>query len=287
MEESPYIVKDTPGKGKGMFATRDIKRGTCIISESPLVYISKTDLVGTLQALNAMSKKNKKYFLALHNSYPELPQDVGVIKTNGLPLGSNSLDGAVYRVISRINHSCAPNVCHSWSSKLKKENIFAIHDIPAGSEILTDYLDRLMTREVRLKTLAAKFRFTCQCKNCVSESSEEFDAAVNRIDECSDLIMSCATFDPRKSIGYVREALGLIDKVGGWGKTTFYYDAYQISARHSNYMLAKEWADLLVESYRIEEGEEGEKYERYLRFSQNPKSHEMAGLGGYVNLTGA
>ncbi|KAF9975669.1 hypothetical protein BGZ65_008152 [Modicella reniformis] len=288
MEESLYIVKDAPGKGRGMFATRDIKRGTCIISESPLVYFYNTGPADTIQAVNDMSKKNKKYFLALRNSHPELPQDIGIIKTNALPLGCESLDCAVFRVISRINHSCALNVKHSWNAKLKKETIFATEDIPAGSEIVTDYLSLLMTREERLKRLAASFGFTCQCKYCASESSEEYDAAVNRIKECSDLIASsCAASNPRRSIGYVREVLGLIDKIDGWGKSTFYHDGFQISAMYSNYTLAKEWADLLLESYRIEEGEVGEKYERYLMYSQNPRSHERAGWGGYIDLTGA
>ncbi|KAF9971884.1 hypothetical protein BGZ65_010145, partial [Modicella reniformis] len=162
-----------------------------------------------------------------------------------------------------------------WNVKLKKETIFATEDIPAGSEIVIDYLCRLMTREERLKTLTEDFRFTCQCKNCTTESSEEYDAAVNRINECSDLIESCATSNPRRSIGYVREALRLIEKTDGRCK------------RYSNYMLAKKWADLLLEEHRRDEGEVNEMYELYLGYSQNPKSYEKAGWDGYVNLTGA
>ncbi|KAK3823218.1 MAG: hypothetical protein J3Q66DRAFT_139557 [Benniella sp.] len=289
MGDSLYIIKDAPGKGRGMFATQDIKRGTCIIAESPLVYISDLNsLAENLAAVEALSKKNKKYFYALRNVHEgiRLPQEFGIIQTNSLPLGSDSPDRAVYRIISRINHSCAPNVTHTWNPKTNKENIYAIKDIPEGSEILTSYLLPFMTRAERQEVLSRSFRFTCQCEVCAVDSSEEYDAAVKRIKLCTDLIVSSASSNPRKSIGYVREALALMDKIDERGKTPYYYDGYQICAQYSDYIEAKKWADLLLESYVMEEGEEGEKYARYLKYSQNPRSHERAGCGGYISFRG-
>jgi len=89
--------------------------------------------------------------------------------------------------------------------------------------------------------------------------------------------MTCASSNPKMSIQFVREVLSLLDKIGGEGKVPFFYDGYQISAMYSDYTLAQEFANLLLESYLMEEGEEGEKYERYLRYSKNPRSHERAG----------
>ncbi|KAK3823217.1 MAG: hypothetical protein J3Q66DRAFT_310048 [Benniella sp.] len=290
MADSSYIVKDTPSKGRGMFATRNIKRGECIIAESPLLYVRhNSSMTGNTAAVEALSKKNKKYFYALHNAFAdELSQDAGIIRTNALPLGPESLDGAVYRVISRINHSCAPNANQNWNARTNKEYIYAIKDIPEDSEILITYTSLMMTRAGRQKDLQEKFRFTCRCEVCDVESSEEYDAAVRRIDKCSDLIQSCMNSrDPRKSIGYVREILALLDKIGGRGKTPYYDEAFQICAQYSNYTQAKEWADLFLESHRMEEGEDDEVYEEYLAYSQNPRSFERAGIAGYVNLDGA
>jgi hypothetical protein len=273
-----------------MFATQDIKRGTCVIAESPLLYAyHNSRMTGNIAAVEALSKKNKKYFYALRNVHEDLglPQEFGIIQTNCLPLGADALDTAVYRIISRINHSCAPNVTHTWNPRTKKEYIYAINDIPEGAEILTSYLLPFMTRAERQERLSRSFRFTCQCEICDVDSSEEYDAAVKRIKLCTDLIVSCASSDPRKSIGYVREALALMDKIGERGKTPYYYDGYQICAQYSDYIEAKKWADLLLESYLMEEGEEGEKYARYLKYSQNPKSHERAGCGGYISFRGA
>ncbi|KAF9361825.1 hypothetical protein BGX34_006872 [Mortierella sp. NVP85] len=289
MADTSYIVKDTPNKGRGMFATRDIKRGECVIAESPLVYVSLNSLAENSAAVEALSKKNKKYFYALHNAFAdELSQDAGIIRTNALPLGPESSDGAVYRVISRINHSCAPNANQKWNDRTNKEYIYAIKDIPEGGEILITYTSPVMTRAHRQKDLQEKFRFTCRCEVCDVESSEEYDAAVRRIDQCSELIQPCISRrDPRKAIGYVREILALLDKIGGWGKIPYYDEAFQICAQYSDYMQAKKWADLMLESYRIEEGEDDEVYEEYLAYSQNPRSFERAGIAGYVNLDGA
>ncbi|KAF9343820.1 hypothetical protein BGX26_005171, partial [Mortierella sp. AD094] len=149
MGDSVYIIKDAPGKGRGMFATQDIKRGTCVISEAPLVFVSPNiPKPKTLMAVDAMSKKNTKYLHALHNifSEEELPKDIGIIRTNALPLGEGAMEGAVYRAISRINHSCAPNVRHTWNLDTQKEYIHAIEDIAAGAEILTCYIDPKKTR---------------------------------------------------------------------------------------------------------------------------------------------
>jgi len=289
MDDPIYIIKDAPNRGRGMFAARDIKRGECIIAESPLLYArNNSSMTGNTAAVEALSKKNKKYFYALHNARADegIPQDFGIIKTNALPLGPGATDGAVYRIISRINHSCAPNVTYSWNSRTKKEYVYAIKDIPEGNEILTSYLLPFMTRAERQEGLQT-FRFTCRCEICDVDSSEEHDAILKRISQCSDLIKSYVVTNPRKSIGHVREALALIDKIGGNGKTSYYHDAYQICAIYSNFDLAQEWADLQLESCRIEEGEEGVTYARFLAYSRNPKSHPQAGYCRFVDLTGA
>ncbi|KAF9903700.1 hypothetical protein EC991_003427 [Linnemannia zychae] len=270
-----YVLKDAPGKGMGMFATRDIKRGECILSEKPLVYASQ-NLIKTQRAIDAMPEDDKKAFFALHNIHFDVSTALGIVRTNGLPLGPDAVDCAVYKVLSRVNHSCAPNVHHTWNPKTKKEYLHAIEDIAAGGEILTSYLEPFLVREDRMEFLRKNFKFECHCNLC-AEPSPEYDSTVNRIKIYSDLIMTCASTHPKKSIQFVREVLALLDKIGGEGKTPFYYDGYQISAMYGDYKLAQEWADLLLESYIMDEGVEGEKYERYLKYSKNPRSHERAG----------
>ncbi|KAF9361827.1 hypothetical protein BGX34_006874 [Mortierella sp. NVP85] len=268
MSENAYIVKDTPDKGKSMFAARDIKRGELIIAESPLVYIPEHNEAESIRAVEALSKKNKKYFYALHSVYSEDEMSLiyGIVRTNAFPLGPDSPDSAVYRVISRINHSCVPNVKHKWNPTTGKEHVTAIKDIPEGSEILTAYQSPLKTRAERHHALRA-FRFQCQCPLCTSETSDEYDMAIKRIEVCSKLIeTACAANRPRDSITYVREVLALYDKIGASGKTPYYYDGFQICAMYSNFDLAQEWADRLLQSCISEEGVGSRDYAKFLAY---------------------
>lgn len=288
MSEDLYVINDIPGRGKGMFATRNISRGTCIISEKPLLYAGR-DRETVMRAVANLSMMEKMQFYALFNVYPEseLPRDQGIVKTNALPLGSNSIEGAVFRIISRINHSCAPNVTHAWNAKHKKEDIWAIQDIQEGDEIRTNYIPMLWTRAERQKELRKNFRFTCDCEACTLQDSDAHDRIITRINECSDLILRYTMRDPKKAIQCVREALDLLDKIGGRGKTTFFYDAFQIYAIYSNYELAKKWAKLYLDEYRLETGESTAEYPMYLSYSEEPRRFTQAGWGGYVDLSGA
>ncbi|KAI1318901.1 hypothetical protein EDD11_005535 [Mortierella claussenii] len=281
--EQSYIIKDAPGKGKGMFASRAIKRGECVLSEEPLVFVGP-NLMRTLFAIKTLSKHDKEVFFALQNVHPDLPKELGIARTNALPLGQDAIEAAIFAIISRINHDCAPNVRHSWNSNTGKEYVYAVQDISKGGEILTAYLDPFTIREDRLRLLQQKFKFDCRCRLCAAPSPE-YDLVVKRINLYSDLILKCASSNPRKAIKFVREAVALVDKIGGAGKTRFYYDGYQISAMYSDYKLAQHWANLLLESYRMDEGEEGDQYERYLRYSRDPSSHERAGCAGHRILS--
>ncbi|KAF9208141.1 hypothetical protein BGZ49_009694 [Haplosporangium sp. Z 27] len=230
MNNTPlYNAKDSSRKGRDMFVTQDIKRGACVISEWPILFVN-SDILLAVVAINSMSKENKNYLSVLHNIYSEskIPKEFGIIKTNALPLGEHAKDAAVYRIISRINHSCAPNVHHTWSPDKEMEYIHAIGDIPAGTEILTSYISALETRVARQKELRANFRFTCQFRLCTAESNEEYDNIRSLHLSIFVTIVVCASFSLRKSIGHVRETLALFKKGNIWGKTAFYYDGFQI-----------------------------------------------------------
>ncbi|KAG0223802.1 hypothetical protein B0O80DRAFT_499686 [Mortierella sp. GBAus27b] len=286
---SLYAIKDTPNKGKGMFATRDIKRGTCVVSEAPLVYVSSTNDDANKEAVSTLSKKDKKDFFSLHNIYAgeELPREHGVIAANSYPLGRDTSRGAVYRVISRINHSCAPNVSHSWNPVDQKEYVHAIKNIPADCEIMTSYIPLLMVRKERQRMLLHRFRFDCLCELCSSENNKEYDTVVIRVNECTRLTLKYASEDPRKALGFIREGLNLLDRIGGRCKTAFYYDAFQICAMFSNYDLAKEWAERHLDEYRAEIGHTGSEYGKYLSYARDPRSFLQAGYCGFVDLRGA
>lgn len=91
------------------------------------------------------------------------------IETCGDPeLGPS--EAGLYLTISRINHSCAPNVVWSWlkndPSKRKKQ-VRALRRIEEGEEICACYVTPFsrLTRDERAKKLEV-FSFSCLCAVC-------------------------------------------------------------------------------------------------------------------------
>ncbi|KAJ7503019.1 hypothetical protein B0H11DRAFT_615823 [Mycena galericulata] len=127
-------VGATPGKGKGLFATRALKAGDLILSERPLlvaargmpllhpagmteeqfVKYSRTHLTTHVQVcIDRMRPASKAAFVALANSHPvdAFEPTLGIICTNGLGLDlSRGVTGdmgqytAICKDISRLNH---------------------------------------------------------------------------------------------------------------------------------------------------------------------------------------
>ncbi|KAH6652449.1 hypothetical protein BKA67DRAFT_593897 [Truncatella angustata] len=88
-----YILTALPGKGQGLIVVQDIPKGTRIISEKPLAFLSL-------------------YNVAPSGSYPLS----GNVKTNALPLGTTALEGGLFLVASRINDACVSSCQHTWNN---------------------------------------------------------------------------------------------------------------------------------------------------------------------------
>ena len=113
-----YVLKDVPGKGKGLVATERILKGTRVLSGQSVITIPegrfnhqwlKTHI---LQQVNALDERQQRLFYSLHKLYPY--QDVaeqlfGILRTNGLPIEENGIDSGIFLEACRINHSCDNN----------------------------------------------------------------------------------------------------------------------------------------------------------------------------------
>ncbi|KAK3823274.1 MAG: hypothetical protein J3Q66DRAFT_279252 [Benniella sp.] len=268
MGERLYYIRETPDKGKGMFAARSITRGACILSESPLLYVGKTSPLTNAQVINTLSEENRKVFFSLSNAFQEdplLPHSTGIIRTNALPLGRVSHEGAVYPTLSRINHSCVPNAMHTWNPLTMKGYINATREIPADSEIFLDYMPLPIRRPERRAVLQEGFRFTCRCEACIKE---EYEAAMNSINESSYLLVSRMASDPERSIEYVREALAQAKM------RPCYFDGYQHHPLYCDIILARDLAGLLpeVEMSLRDERKPANPYDPSRVYSQLPRS---------------
>ena len=173
-----------------MFAESFISEGSLILSDRPLLTTEIiTDVKDVANHMNklrdSVSKlepKKKRQLFGLHNARPDL-QLLGLFGSNSisLPLTANKSEqlslsnkprAAVFPTISRINHSCEPNVVWSWNDQRNCEELRAVIDIPPGTEMTASYVDVLLTSTDRREELSYKYDFICQCRLCTLPSKQ-------------------------------------------------------------------------------------------------------------------
>ena len=112
--------------------------------------------------------------LALHAS-GSAKTAAGVYHSNSFGTAADGQRTSVlFEVISRINHSCAPNVDVVTDVHLERARgrLVALHDISAGDEVLVSYLGSVgsvrmaLPTEARRLDLRRKHRFICACERC-------------------------------------------------------------------------------------------------------------------------
>lgn len=146
-----WEVKLTPGKGRGMFALRDIEKGSHILIERPLFSVQLPDFVpgkgydmaamveDVVRQYSLLQPQDKEEFDSCHehrfegDSKDESGRLMAILRSNGYT--TQDLDGrmrvAMYPKVALINHSCEPNVLNA-DSEIRR--ILAIRDIKAGEE---------------------------------------------------------------------------------------------------------------------------------------------------------
>ena len=135
----------------------------------------------------------------------------------------NKPRAAVFPTLSRINHSCVPNVVWSWNEKKHQEELRAIINIEPGIEMTSSYIDIMLPSTDRQDELSYKYCFVCQCSLC-SLSAKELNFSDNKRREISRLQL----------------------EIGEMVKQENFIDAYQKSQE-----VLKLGLDLDIEAYSI------------------------------------
>lgn len=171
-----FEIRETADKGKGLFATQRIPKGTLILSEVPLYTspdsITPEDLCYEVTRLpNDQQKKLRELYT--NRPYTSTAQWYrGICMTN-----SFNVDGDIkvaYKA-SRINHSCNSNSTRSWDEPSDEVMIHAWRDIEEGDKITTNYINSGLTKAERQESLQRVHKFECVCDLC-SLSAEESTA---------------------------------------------------------------------------------------------------------------
>jgi hypothetical protein len=255
-------------KGFGVICNGVIRKGECIIRETPIVVIKKgvDDNERLIEKVEDLLDYERSQFDGLHScsKYDDeygVPTIVGIFNTNALPLGKGSPFAGVFPNIARFNHDCSPNAHYSYDDEKACATLYAVKEIDEGEEIVISYINPLQSRADRLQYLEEHFGFICRCKRCAETDTESAEISDNRREEIAEL-----THDTRKlmmkSIGnndvdkdddssseevikLVQRRLKLLEEEGLDQPELMLpcaFDAYQTSKDKEWLELARQWA---------------------------------------------
>ncbi|KAI1137549.1 SET domain-containing protein [Hypoxylon sp. FL0543] len=196
-----FIMKDVPGKGKGLVAQRQIRKWDVVLVDYPamLTHMDIFDIVDAEtrqdlleRALRQLPEKQKQSdVLALARSHGGEPIE-DILRTNifGVELGIEIPHLGLFPLASRVNHDCRPNVFWRWSVRTLAVEVIAMRDIEIGEEITQSCKTPLMptdfsepnntaTPDVPLglsyedrKEDLKSWGFNCTCSLCTASKSE-------------------------------------------------------------------------------------------------------------------
>lgn len=127
-ESSPPVITQIvkiPGKGNGVIATKDIRKGALIISEAPIMTVSTSSAARFLlpNIVASLTADAQEVFMSL----PILDEEMPLLSRlrHFLPMVGERLGpGGLFPTICRVNHSCAPNSIYFWIKELEKEGVY-------------------------------------------------------------------------------------------------------------------------------------------------------------------
>ncbi|KAH6855723.1 hypothetical protein B0I37DRAFT_389231 [Chaetomium sp. MPI-CAGE-AT-0009] len=187
-----FEIRSSPGKGLGVFATKDILRNADIMRD-PLAFRAwkGENLVERYRRFIILPVTTRQNILKLSEGqtvldyrtivYATYPRDNNyekesiieifklddIIDTNAFTIAHNTgLTAELFLNACRINHSCIPNADQVANEGTGDLVMRANRDINADEEITTSYIMRAAPREIRQRELSRGWGFTCQCPAC-------------------------------------------------------------------------------------------------------------------------
>ena len=243
-----YIIKESPGRGLGVFAGKDIRKGTRVLAEKPFFSLAKRPVI-SLSDINApndiskafdrLSVSDQRQFLDLH--CPErlgLSCGISIYEANCYEMGAGTcicIDG------SRINHSCIPNAHYSWNCNIKRVTVHAVKDIPKDEEITISYCSAMRNYEERQRELEP-YVFACNCPACETDTEFSNQSRIRR-QQMRDLDQQIASYgddlpaarterDHRDEVIAILRLIELIDEEGlVYEKSLAYRDAAECALK--------------------------------------------------------
>jgi len=189
----PFIVKEAPGKGRGLFATRSLPLGFTVLTEQPVLVMNpkKPDYDKLLTDFKSKNKEIQVEILKLRDNpknCAEAEEEIvhkkvaRIFGVNGMIkcLDGKDVSRNLYLKASLLNHSCSPNVV-LWHTRSSVQTIKGklLRKVAKGEELTICYYNEsfadencCLTKEQRKEKLV-KYGFECQCDDCKEENIED------------------------------------------------------------------------------------------------------------------
>eukprot|EP00919_Chromeraceae_sp_WS-2016_P015014 GHVR01035327.1.p1 GENE.GHVR01035327.1~~GHVR01035327.1.p1 ORF type:complete len:335 (+),score=52.86 GHVR01035327.1:42-1046(+) len=262
-----YEVRESPGKGLGVFVLRQFLKNEKIMMERPLMRS-----VG--DSLTSSGKHAVNKLLPIGGSIREK------YSLNAMSLSFDSSESGLCVTMSRVNHDCKGNCDHYYSYRLGVKILVARRAIMEGEELNFTYCGDTGVRDthsIRKKKLQRKFGFTCDCYVCRDvgrEMRKEFDRMVELDNAISEYASSG---NIRTALMTGKILLGLYEKheESSIMFRRTYYDLYQSAiTQEATVGAAKMFIREAYANIRDFIGDDDDdNVESMRKYAQNPTSH--------------
>ncbi|KAK3320430.1 hypothetical protein B0T19DRAFT_403081 [Cercophora scortea] len=274
---APYEVRDIPGKGKGLVATRSIAKGQVIMADAAAIIVDgDVERRATPEQFQALMQR------AIEQVPPQRAEQILALSTNPTTASSAHRqhvdifrNNAYGMTVGEKSYSVMyPGVAPS-NEAISSALLVAIRDIAAGEEITISLEHDPNTPSPRadiepLPSQARKAKlhriwgFTCTCSLCSASPEEQAasDARRARIDSIapSDIADKVGSSDFRAAAATLKELFGLmLTEELVWTAASHYDGLARLYYRAGDRQEAKRYARLALveyEMYLVESGGE-------------------------------
>ena len=203
-------VSPIPGKGRGLVATVNIRKGTCIFTEEPLLRVALSEIAGKLppdcnplvsevkashrlkasqmerlevatfeHVYASLSLQKQKVLAMMHAvdlhgrgiTEAERPFAAYIANRHGDD-PNRPFDSVLFARTALANHDCTPNAATAYQAGSNcKCLLYATRNITAGDEITISYISLTTSRAQRQAALKPWY-FKCTCRSCSGSQAE-------------------------------------------------------------------------------------------------------------------
>ncbi|TVY31706.1 SET domain-containing protein [Lachnellula subtilissima] len=207
-DDPPWEMRNVPGRGNGLFATRTLHRGDLILANTPMgVYQSdaffpdyELGYKNLRKTFDQLPKSSQEIFLRMATHSPG-DAVMERINTNAF---AGDFEGAphflLYPETALMNHDCRPNAMYYHNASTLIHATHASRTIHPGEEITITYINLLQPRSQRQEMFSSIWGFACTCRLCTSPNSRLSDMHVSQI-----LSLQNTLIDPSSSLPHTHD----------------------------------------------------------------------------------